>query len=95
MEKERKLSILAIQMNSLIANKEANFKKVEDLIAQNFKKGTDVVVLPEVWTVGWKCSEFKNSAEELEKSETIEFLSSLAKKYDVNMYIAETYLSFY
>lgn len=82
---EKKLKILAIQMSSVIGDKDANFSKVEVLIDQNFKEGTDIIVLPEVWTVGWKPSEFRNSAEDTHDSATIEFLSKLAKKYNTNI----------
>lgn len=94
MEKENKekiragsksLKILAIQMSSVIGDKWENFAKIADLIEKNFKKGTDVIVLPEVWNVGWKPSEFKDAAEDLENSETVEFLSELAQRYNTNI----------
>ena len=72
-------------MSSVIGDKEANFHKAMDLIHNNIKKGTDIVILPEVWTVGWKPSVFKDSAEDIETSETIEFLSELAVVYNVNI----------
>lgn len=82
---EKSLNILAIQMSSKIADKTANFSKVRDLIEKNIKPKTDIIVLPEVWTVGWKPSEFENSAEDIENSKTVEFLSGIAKKYNVNI----------
>lgn len=82
---EKKLKILAIQMSSEIGDKTANFSKVRDLIEKNIKSPVDIIILPEVWTVGWKPSEFINSAEDLENSETIGFLSEIAKKYNVNI----------
>jgi len=78
----KQLNIYAIQMSSEIGNKEANFVKVEKLIANGISPETDIIILPEVWTVGWKPSVFKDSAEELKNSETIKFLSELAKKYN-------------
>lgn len=84
-EVEKKLKILAIQMSSVIGNKAANFEKVRTLIQNNIQPDTDVIILPEVWTVGWKCSEFQNSAETLKDSETVAFLSELAKKYNTNI----------
>jgi len=80
-QKEKRLKILGIQMSSIIGDKWENFSKIVDLIEKNIKKGTDIIVLPEVWTVGWKCSDFKDSAESIEDSETVEFLSELAIKY--------------
>ena len=84
-EKSKKLKILAIQMSSELGNKEANFLKVSKLIAKNIQQGTDIIVLPEVWTVGWKPSEFEKSAEDIDNSETIKFLSDIAKKYNTNI----------
>ena len=72
-------------MSSKIADKSANFIKVEELIEKNFSKSTDIIILPEVWTAGWKCSEFKNSAERIDDSKTIKFLSKIAKKYNTNI----------
>lgn len=82
------LRILAVQMRSEIGDKEANFSKIENILENNIQKypdGVDVVVLPEVWTVGWKPSVFVNSAEEIENSKTIEFLSKIAKRYNTNI----------
>lgn len=83
--KKSSLKILAIQMSSKIGDKKANFHKIMDLIHNNIKKGTDIIVLPEVWNVGWKPSEFESSAEDLDNSETIKFLSEIAQKYNVNI----------
>lgn len=84
MEKKN-LKILAIQMCSKIGDKWENFSKVAELIEKNIKKGTDIVILPEVWPVGWKPSLFEAAAEDLKNSETIEFLSELAQKYNTNI----------
>lgn len=83
--REKSLKILAIQMSSVIGDKWENFAKIADLIEKNFKKGADIIVLPEVWNVGWKPTEFEDSAEDLENSETVEFLSELAQRYNVNI----------
>lgn len=82
---EKKLKILAIQMSSKIGDKWENYSKVLELVEKNIKRGTDIVFLPEVWPVGWKPSEFKNTVEDLEDSETIEFLSNIAQRYDTNI----------
>ncbi|MFA7658727.1 MAG: nitrilase-related carbon-nitrogen hydrolase [Candidatus Gastranaerophilaceae bacterium] len=82
---EKKLKILGIQMSSKLGDKEANFSKVRDLIEKNIQQDTDIIVLPEVWTLGWKPSEFENSAEDLNNSETVNFLSQIAQAYNVNI----------
>ena len=72
-------------MSSVIGDKKSNYSKVEDLIKKNIFEGVDIVVLPEVWTVGWSCKDFQQSAEELENSETVDFLSKIAQEYNVNI----------
>lgn len=84
-EENKSLKILSIQMSSVLGDKEANFHKVMDLIHKNIKKGTDIIILPEVWNVGWKPSIFKDSAENIDESETIEFLSEIAIAFDANV----------
>lgn len=83
--RKNELKILAIQMASKIADKEANFSKIKDLIEKNIQPFTDIIILPEVWTIGWKPSVFQDFAEDLNDSETIKFLSQIAKKYNVNI----------
>ncbi len=87
MEKNKKnvFKLLALQFSSKIANKKANYKTVLQLVEENIDNSVDFLFLPEVWTVGWKCDEFINSAEKIENSETVKFLSDIAKKYDVNI----------
>lgn len=82
MEKEKKLNISAIQMCSKVGDKKANFEKVSDLILRDITSETDVIVLPEVWTVGWSPKHFRDSAEKINSSETVNFLSETAKKYN-------------
>lgn len=69
-------------MCSNIGDKKANFNKVKELIANDVNSNTDIIVLPEVWTVGWSPKHFRESAEYIDNSETIEFLSQIAKDYN-------------
>ena len=81
MEKEKFLNVTAIQMSAEIANKEANFNKVKEIAKRDIKGSTDVIVLPEVWSVGWSPKHFRENAEEISTSQTIEFLSDIARDY--------------
>lgn len=72
-------------MSSEIGDIEANYSKADSLIRSGITKGVDLIVLPEVWTVGWDCSKFRDSAENLSDSKTINFLSQIAKKYGTNV----------
>ena len=86
MEKKTKISLLAIQMGSEIANIEANILKVERLLEKNLaSKSADFVFLPEVWTCGWDCVSFPLCAEEINSASSVNMLKRIAKKYRVNI----------
>ena len=82
---QKTLTISAVQMCSKIGDKYSNFDKAYSLISRDIERNVDVIILPEVWTVGWSCLHFRQNAEKLENSETVDFLSEIAKKY--NTYI--------
>ncbi|MCD8378583.1 MAG: hypothetical protein LUB59_07345 [Candidatus Gastranaerophilales bacterium] len=80
-----KISILALQTEAVIADREQNFEKISALIKKNIKTPADIIILPELWAVGWACDRFTECAETIEQSKTIEFLSKMAKKYNANI----------
>lgn len=82
---EKKIRISMLQMSSIIGDVEANCEKVKNIILENLDLKTDVLILPEVWTVGWECSCFRNSAQKLSNSSVISFLKNLAKRYEFNI----------
>lgn len=77
----KSIKISAIQMNAKIGDKKANFDKVSALIKRDIDT-TDVIILPEVWTCGWSPRVFQDSAEDLNDSDTIKFLSRIAKEHN-------------
>ena len=77
-----KIKVTAIQMCSTIGDRKANIEKIEKLTNRDITSDTDIVVLPEVWTVGWSPKNFQTSAEDIKKSEAIEVRSQIAKKYN-------------
>lgn len=81
----KKITISLLQMSSVIGDIEANCKKIEKLLSDVSNFNSDVLVLPEVWTVGWSCSNFQKSAQNLSDSSVIKFLSKLAKDYNTNI----------
>lgn len=82
-QKAVKISIL--QMSSVIGSIDANINKVNKLVSDSLPQDCDVLVLPEVWTVGWACNKFSDCAEDITKGNSIIFLKELAKKYNVNI----------
>lgn len=91
-----KKNILAIQMHSIIGDVDANFRRIEAMFEEFYSKERilqpDIVILPEVWSVGWACDVFQKCKDNEYKTE--HFLASLACKYNVNIiggsYIKET-----
>ena len=81
MEKKEFLNVLGIQIQSILGDKKQNYKSIENAINAGFKNGTDLIVLPEVWTCGWSPDLFQQTAEDLENGETTQFLKNLAFKY--------------
>ena len=79
------VKISALQMSSVIGDIQANINKVSILIQKNLHNDVDVLILPEVWTCGWSCSDFIKSAQNIEDSEAISFLKEIAKKYNTNI----------
>ena len=79
-----KINVIAFQIESEIGDKYKNFEKILSLTEKISLKDADLLILPELWNVGWACEEFPKSAETL-AGETIEFLSELAVKYNINI----------
>ena len=73
---------LIVQNNAIIGNKRATFNNVEKLLSHYCGKKYDFITFPEVWSTGWCCSHFKESAETVEYSETIEFLRNVAVDFE-------------
>ncbi len=84
----KKVKLLAIQMESAIGNVELNIETVRKLVRANLEKFqyADFVFLPELWTVGWDCQSFPDSAETLEDSKAVKMLAEIAKEFSVNIF---------
>lgn len=76
-----RFNILVVQNSAVLGNKSENFQNVEKLVENYKDKKIDIIVLPELFALGWKCSLFQDCAEN-ENSETSVFLSNLAKKFN-------------
>lgn len=83
MGKEIKIGML--QMSSVLGNIEANCDKIKEIMKREYQSDTDVLVLPEVWTVGWSCKRFCDCAEDINNGYSINFLKELAKEYNINI----------
>ena len=82
---QKKVKIALLQMSSELGDIEANIEKIRTIITSDLPKDTDVLVLPEVWSVGWSCPDFKISAQKTNDGSISRFLSEIAQKYNVNI----------
>ncbi len=72
------IKTLIVQNNAIIGNKKATFDNAYQLIESYINEKPDIIVFPEVWSVGWFCQIFPEQSEEIESSETINFLKTIA-----------------
>ncbi|MTT32134.1 carbon-nitrogen family hydrolase [Terrilactibacillus sp. BCM23-1] len=73
-----------IQYDIVFGDPKANFKKVHSLIDKAMADKPDVIILPELWTTAYDLERLDEIADP-DAKETCDFISSLAKKYDVNI----------
>ncbi len=78
------VKILIAQMQSVLGDKQANFDKITKMLEKNDEQ-VDLIILPELFATGWYCEIYEKVAETFENSETVAFLSNLAKKYNANV----------
>ena len=72
------MKILIVQNNAILNNKQANFDNVEKLMEPYIDEQIDIVLLPEVWAVGWDCKQFVDAAEKDSDSQTLDFLKYIS-----------------
>jgi len=81
---EKRVNIAMLQMSSVVGDVEANITKVKNIIKNDLPMQTDVLILPEVWTCGWSCDKFIQTAQNID-GEIINFLCKTAKEYNINI----------
>lgn len=79
------IKITLVQNNAKLADKNYNFQNIEKLLNQNLKENTDIIVLPELFAIGWDCDCFEVQKEFGFENETCNFLREIAKKYNSNI----------
>ncbi len=80
-----KLSISLGQMNIALGQVEANFDRAEQLIEGASQSGSDLVILPELWTTGYDLENATDYADELHAG-SFARLSALAEEYRIAIY---------
>ena len=79
------LKVLVVQNSAIIGNKNATLNNVDALLAPYKGKKFDIIVLPEVFSVGWYCSCFPKEAEYIDNSITIDFLKNIAMSFNATV----------
>ena len=79
------VKVLIVQMQSVLGDKAANFEKIEKLLSGHENDNPDLIILPELFATGWYCDIYAKVAEKLENSQTVKFLSEIAKKFNSNL----------
>ncbi len=82
---ERIIKVLIVQNNAILRDRAANYEKVIQMLKPYADKEYDLIVLPEVWAVGWLCPTFPEMAENFENNETLCFLSNMARLHNANV----------
>lgn len=78
------LKFALLQMDIAFGDPEANYTKVNQLVAEAAKGQPDVIVLPELWTTGYDLERLDTIADS-NGERTRSFFSELAKKYNVTI----------
>ncbi|WP_080846844.1 carbon-nitrogen family hydrolase [Cytobacillus gottheilii] len=77
-----KLTISCLQMDVSFGDPKKNFDTAHNMIIDACKAGTDVIVLPELWTTGY---DLENLYQHGNIQEVITFLQEAAVKYNIHI----------
>ncbi len=79
------IKLLLIQNEAIIADKFKNFENIDRLIDNINDKNIDIIILPELFSIGWACDKFNNLYELEDNSVSLDYLGRLAKKFKANV----------
>ena len=90
----KNLKVLTVQFEAVLGDKDANLKKLAKLLKENADAEADVVILPEVFSLGADYDNWQAQAEFI-PGQTTMLLSGLAELYNTNIiggsFIEKTY----
>lgn len=79
----KKITVAAIQMNCVLYDKERNLEHAEELIEAAVARGAKLIVLPELFSTGYRSEERDRELAEPLDGQTIKRLQSISRKHDV------------
>lgn len=80
-----KIKLFIVQLEAIAGDIDKNIEKVKELLNKTKCSNTDLIILPELWTIGWDCQSFNKSSEDLFTSRTYNFLRQVAIQYKSNV----------
>ena len=81
----KRMKIASIQMDVKFGQKRENYEKALVLLEEAKKRGADVALLPELWDLGFFPENNLSQMADLDGLEAKAFLSSCARKLDMNI----------
>jgi predicted amidohydrolase len=79
------VKVLIVQLEAIAGDIKGNISKVTNMLSHSSFSSADLIVLPELWTIGWNCEKFNECSEDLDSSVLIPFLKELSVKYNSNV----------
>lgn len=79
------IKLLTLQSEPVAGDIDENIEKAWNLFEKCTVKSADLILLPELWTIGWDCSRFNKNSESIENSKYLSFLKKLSIKFNSNV----------
>lgn len=79
------INTVIVQLEAVAGDIDGNIKKAEKLLSKECCSNPDLIIFPELWTIGWDCEHFNKFSEELLSSKILSFLKNTALKYNSNI----------
>lgn len=79
------MKISCIQLDVILADPKENYRRAEELIRSAAKENPDVILLPELWDVGFFPKENLKEVSDPDCTRVIPFMSALAKELGINL----------
>ena len=76
------INVLIVQIEAVVGDIEKNIEKVDTLLSSSSFESVDLILLPELWTVGWDSLNFNRYSESINNSKFVDFLKKIAIKYN-------------
>ena len=81
-----KIKLLVVQFEAIAGDIDKNILKIQELLEKSNYCSADLIVLPELWTIGWDSPNFNKSSEPVFESKAYNFLKEIAIKYNANIF---------